>query len=128
MSHSTARPARSKRDSLRCETFTTSGLADAKTQLRIPDVWRLCALPGEPRKSCRCPFHDDRSASFSVSPDGLLWNCFAGCGGGDVVDFFQRASGIRRIHAVNNMACVRGASTARDRHSRPASRAARRRA
>jgi hypothetical protein len=76
-----------------------STILEAKQGLRIPDVWRLCALPGQPRKSCRCPFHDDDSASFSVSPDGLLWNCFAGCGGGDAVDFLQRVRRLSRADA-----------------------------
>lgn len=35
-----------------------------------------------------CPFHDDRSPSFTVWPDGH-WKCF-GCGkGGDIVTFVQ---------------------------------------
>jgi DNA primase len=34
-----------------------------------------------------CPFHDDKSPSFSVTEDKQLYHCF-GCGaGGDVVDF-----------------------------------------
>lgn len=37
-----------------------------------------------------CPFHDDRRASFSVSRDGNYWHCFAGCGGGSIIDFWMR--------------------------------------
>jgi DNA primase len=37
-----------------------------------------------------CPFHDDKSPSFSVTEDKQLYHCF-GCGaGGDVVDFLTR--------------------------------------
>ena len=30
-------------------------LALAKDRLRIPELWRLLGLPGEPAKSCRSP-------------------------------------------------------------------------
>ena len=29
-----------------------------------------------------CPFHDDRSPSFSFNVELDRWKCFAGCGGG----------------------------------------------
>lgn len=35
----------------------------------------------------RCPFHDDENPSFGVSEAGNYWSCFAGCGGGSVIDF-----------------------------------------
>lgn len=69
-------------------------LTEAKQRLTIHDLWRHFGFEGEPSKSCRCPFHEDRSASFSVTTDGTLFNCFAGCGGGDAVDFFTFASGL----------------------------------
>ena len=31
----------------------------------------------------KCPFHDDDKPSFAVTPSKNLWNCLAGCGGGD---------------------------------------------
>lgn len=69
-------------------------LAEAKARLTVHDLWPHFRLEGIPSKSCRCPFHEDRSASFSITADGALWNCFAGCGGGDAVDFYQHASGL----------------------------------
>src|SRR5258708_6464588 len=36
-----------------------------------------------------CPFHDDQKKSFQVSSDGNYWNCYAGCGGGSVIDFWM---------------------------------------
>jgi hypothetical protein len=35
-----------------------------------------------------CPFHDDHHPSLEVSDEGNYWNCFAGCGGGSVIDFW----------------------------------------
>jgi len=37
-----------------------------------------------------CPFHDDHRPSFGVNAEGNYWNCWAGCGGGSVIDFWQR--------------------------------------
>jgi hypothetical protein len=37
-----------------------------------------------------CPFHDDHIYSFGVNTDGNYWHCFAGCGGGSVIDFWMR--------------------------------------
>ncbi|MCZ7538799.1 MAG: CHC2 zinc finger domain-containing protein [Anaerolineae bacterium] len=37
-----------------------------------------------------CPFHDDHEESFSISIDGNYWHCFAGCGGGSVIDFWMK--------------------------------------
>ena len=37
-----------------------------------------------------CPFHDDTHHSFSISETGNYWNCFAGCGGGSVIEFWMK--------------------------------------
>ena len=36
-----------------------------------------------------CPFHDDKRASFSVEIERNYWHCFAGCGGGSIIDFWM---------------------------------------
>lgn len=36
-----------------------------------------------------CPFHDDEHPSFSVNAEGNYWHCFAGCGGGSIIDFWM---------------------------------------
>jgi len=38
----------------------------------------------------RCPFHDDRNPSFGINAAGNYWNCFAGCGGGDIFSFWEK--------------------------------------
>jgi hypothetical protein len=37
-----------------------------------------------------CPFHPDEHKSFGVSQDRNYWHCFAGCGGGSVIDFWMQ--------------------------------------
>lgn len=44
---------------------------------------------GNEFKAC-CPFHPDRSPSFTIFDGGLRWFCFGGCGSGDVFDFLAR--------------------------------------
>jgi DNA primase len=37
-----------------------------------------------------CPFHNDHHESFSVRQDANYWYCFAGCGGGSIIDFWMK--------------------------------------
>jgi len=43
---------------------------------------------------CCCPIHEDKSPSMSIDEDKGLWNCFAGCGGGSVIDLHAKLRGI----------------------------------
>ncbi len=36
-----------------------------------------------------CPFHDDEHKSFSINKQGNYWQCFAGCKGATVIDFWS---------------------------------------
>ena len=51
-----------------------------------------------------CPFHDERSPSFSVDPSEKLYHCF-GCGaGGDVIKFVEEKEGLAFPDAVEALA------------------------
>jgi DNA primase len=51
-----------------------------------------------------CPFHDERSPSFSVDPTEKLYHCF-GCGvGGDVIKFVEEKEGLAFPDAVEALA------------------------
>ena len=52
----------------------------------------------------RCPFHDDEHFSFSVNANKNYWHCFAGCGGGSIIDFWMKWQGIDFRQAVKELA------------------------
>ena len=37
-----------------------------------------------------CPFHDDQRRSFGVNREENFWHCWAGCGGGSLIDFWMK--------------------------------------
>lgn len=49
----------------------------------------------------RCPFHDDKTPSFVVTPANNLWHCLGKCGkGGSNVDFIMRRENVSFRQAV----------------------------
>ena len=52
----------------------------------------------------RCPFHDEKTPSFSVSPDKQIYHCF-GCGaGGNVINFIMEHERLDFISSVKLLA------------------------
>lgn len=64
---------------------------EARHQLTITDAWVALGLPGTPKPSCRSPFRDERSPSFSIFDDGKGWKDHGSGEGGDVVEFIRHA-------------------------------------
>ena len=52
----------------------------------------------------RCPFHDDHNPSFGINCEGDYWHCFAGCGGGSIIDFWTRMKDCDFTTAVTELA------------------------
>jgi DNA primase len=75
-----------------------------------------------------CPFHDERSPSFSVDPQAKLYHCF-GCGvGGDVIKFVEEKEGLAFPEAVESLADRFGVEVEREKADPRAEEARRRRA
>lgn len=69
-----------------------------------------------------CPFHNEKSPSFSVSPDKQIFYCF-GCGqGGGVISFIMRAEGLEFPDAVAFLAKQCGLPIPEDKHDPQAGR------
>jgi len=51
-----------------------------------------------------CPFHDEKTPSFNVTPARGLWYCFSCSEGGDVIKFVQKIDNLTFAEAVERLA------------------------
>lgn len=73
----------------------------------------------------RCPFHDDRSPSFSVSPEKQVYHCF-GCGAsGNILTYIKEKRGLDFVGSVEYLAKRQGLDVPRE-DSNPAQERAQR--
>jgi DNA primase len=74
----------------------TSVIATIKDRLPITDVLSsyLTLIPAGNQYKAKCPFHNERTASFSVSPDRGLYYCFGCAAKGDIFTFVQQFEGV----------------------------------
>ncbi len=68
--------------------------------------------------SARCPFHDEKTPSFTVSPDKQFYYCF-GCGaGGNAIGFIMDFERLDFPRAVENLAQSAGLDVPREESTR----------
>jgi len=68
--------------------------------------------------SARCPFHDERSPSFTVSPNKQFYHCF-GCGAhGTAISFLMNYDRLEFLDAVEELAKRAGIEVPRDTQQR----------
>lgn len=69
------------------------------------------------RNMCKCPFHKEKTASFSIQPKKQIWHCF-GCGkSGDVINLVQESLNCTPFEAIKylNIICNCGINFEKDK-------------
>ena len=71
---------------------------------------------GKNYQAC-CPFHNEKTPSFSVSPDKQFYYCF-GCGAnGNAISFIMEYDGLEFVDAIEDMAHAQGLEVPREASS-----------
>jgi DNA primase len=91
------------------------GILDEDVQ-RVREATDLVALAGEHialkrvgrNVSGLCPFHQEKSASFSISPQKQVWFCFGCQKSGDAITFIRELEHLDFVDAVERLAARAG--------------------
>ncbi len=78
-----------------------------KERASIEDVVRdhvTLTRAGTGRLKGLCPFHDEKTASFTVRPGHGRWHCFGCNEGGDVISFLMKIDHVTFVEAVEALA------------------------
>ena len=78
-------------------------IREVKTRADIVKVAELYGIELNKTYKCKCPFHEEKTASFSISPSKQIWKCF-GCGkGGDVISLVAELLNINSFEAAKSI-------------------------
>jgi DNA primase len=95
-------PEETKRDILSYASVNIAGIIGGYLQLKPAGQGNLTAC---------CPFHGEKTPSFSVSPKRGTWHCFGSCSdGGDAAKFIMKMEGINFNEALHKLAAMGGIS------------------
>lgn len=78
-------------------------IREVKERANIVKVAELYGLKLNRAYKCVCPFHKEKTASLSISPQKQIWKCF-GCGkGGDSISLVSELLNINALEAAKNI-------------------------
>ena len=73
---------------------------------------------GKDYKAC-CPFHEEKTPSFTVVPNKQIFHCF-GCGeSGGAIDFIKKFDHLDFVEAIETLASESGISVVYDQNAKP---------
>jgi hypothetical protein len=89
------------------EVKTGSGISETDIA-RAKEVPLETFFPGNLRKHgkmavCQCPFHSERTGSFTIYLEQNSWWCYGCQNGGSVVDFIMKQNGVDFLTAVKQL-------------------------
>ena len=78
-------------------------IREVKERADIVKVAELYGMNLNRAYKCVCPFHKEKTASLSISPQKQIWKCF-GCGkGGDVISLVSELLNINALEAAKSI-------------------------
>ena len=100
-------------------------IAEVREKARIDDVissYVTLRPAGGGSFKGLCPFHDEKSPSFHVTPARQFWHCFGCSEGGDVFTFLMKIDGLSFVEAVERLSEKFGVQLRREEGDGPAER------
>lgn len=78
-------------------------IREVKERVDIVKVAEVYGMKLNRAYKCVCPFHKEKTASLSISPQKQIWKCF-GCGkGGDAISLVSELLNINALEAAKNI-------------------------
>lgn len=94
---------------------------EVKSRINIVDIIgkRVTLKKAGRNFKALCPFHNEKTPSFMVSPERGTWHCF-GCGkGGSAIDFVMESEHVDFVEALESLAEIAGVKLERHAAASP---------